>query len=182
MECVVLKSGRQIGIRPVMADDGPRLLAAYELLSEESKYQRFLGPKPSLSPRDVRYLTDLDGFNHFALVATPADDPDRFLGVGRCVRLRSDPRAAEFAITVGDPYQGEGIATELLSRLADQATELGIERVTATMLADNVPAHRLMRRLARDWHGHTPNNVVELAVSQRNEGPTDEVEVAPLAA
>jgi RimJ/RimL family protein N-acetyltransferase len=180
MELVQLKSGRRVLIRPLVADDGARLQAAFELLSDETKYQRFLGAKPSLSPRDIRYLTELDGWNHFAFVATPAEDPGRILAVGRFVRLKDDPRCAEFAIVVGDPFQGEGMATALLERLADLAATQGIERVTATMLADNVPAHRLMRRLAADWHG--PGRVVELTVRQRRAGPTDELEIAPQAA
>ena len=36
-------------IRPIAADDGPRLRAAYDRLSSESKYRRFLAPKPHLT-------------------------------------------------------------------------------------------------------------------------------------
>jgi RimJ/RimL family protein N-acetyltransferase len=176
MELVHLKSGRTIGIRPIAADDGPALSASYERLSERSKYQRFLGPKPFLSASEVRYLTEIDGSNHFALVATSAEDPTWIIAVGRCVRLHDDPSAAEFAIVVGDPYQGEGIATELLNRLAADAAASGVERVTATMLADNLAAHRLMRRLAAAWR--SPGQVAELTLSERHTGPTDDLEVA----
>ena len=180
MDQIELKNGMKVFVRPLGAEDGPRLEAAYGLLSEETKYQRFLGPKPFLSPREISYLTDVDGHNHVALAATLGEDPDRIIAVGRFVRLPDDPTAAEFAIVVGDPYQGQGIGSALLARLADIATEQGIERVTATMLAENVPAHRLMRRLATDWH--VPGRIVELTVQQHSSGPTDEVEVSPLAA
>jgi acetyltransferase len=164
---VTLESGRRIVIRPIAATDGPALEAAYLALSPRSKYQRFLASKPELTSEEVRYLTELDGRNHIALVATPADNRNRILGVGRFVRLRDDPRAAEFAVTIGDPYQGEGIATKLLEQLAAIAADRGIERVTATMLAENVAAHKLMRRLASKG----------FELHERHAGITDELEV-----
>jgi acetyltransferase len=180
VEFVHLCSGRSIFIRPLAAEDGPRLEAAYDRLSPESKFRRFLVSKPHLSTREVRYLTNVDGRDHVALVATPAEDPNWILAVGRFVRLPEDPRAAEFAIVVGDPFQREGIATALLSRLADIAVEQGIDRVTATMLADNVAAHRLMRRLAANGLD-VGGEVLELAMEERHAGPVDELEVAPAA-
>jgi RimJ/RimL family protein N-acetyltransferase len=67
-----------------------------------------------------------------------------------------------------------------VTRLADIAAEHGIKRVTATMLADNVAAHRLMRRLAAnglDIDGES----VRLAMEERHAGSVDELEVAPAA-
>jgi RimJ/RimL family protein N-acetyltransferase len=169
VDVIRLVSGREIMIRPIRPDDGRHLEAAYRGLSPSSQYQRFLAPKPRLSSNEVSYLTQLDGSRHCALLATPADDPNWILAVGRYVSLQDDPHAAEFAIVVGDPYQGEGIGTALMERLAQIAAEHGIERVTATMLATNRAAHRLMRHLAGDAH---------VAVDERHAGHLDEVEVA----
>jgi RimJ/RimL family protein N-acetyltransferase len=162
VEIVTLPNGRQVSIRPVQADDGPRLSLAYDRLSPETKYRRFLAVKPRLTEGDVRYLTSADGNDHVALLATPAGDPELIIAVGRFVRIEEDPRAAELAIVVGDPYQGEGLGTELLARLADAALARGIERLKATVLADNVPVHRLLR------HG---------VARERHLGPIDEVEI-----
>jgi RimJ/RimL family protein N-acetyltransferase len=49
---------------------------------------------------------------------------------------------------VGDRWQGQGLGTEVLERLADAAHERGIERFSATMLAENAAVHRLVRRLS----------------------------------
>ncbi|HEY5319127.1 MAG TPA: GNAT family N-acetyltransferase [Solirubrobacteraceae bacterium] len=81
-------------------------------------------------------------------------DPASIIGVGRFVRHQGAPTAAEFAIVVGDRFQGEGLATELMSRLADAALERGITRFTATVLADNEPVHRLLHRLAGQFAEH----------------------------
>ena len=165
MDVVRLPSGREVSIRPIRADDGVRLQAAYDRLSARSKYQRFLVAKPGLTDADARYLVQIDGFDHVAVVATPVDDPDVIIGVARFVRLPDDPSAAEFAVVVGDPFQREGLATELLKRLAGAATERGIERFRATMLAENAGAHRLVR-------GLSPGRTQE-----RHFGPVDEIDV-----
>jgi RimJ/RimL family protein N-acetyltransferase len=162
MEIVTLPTGRRVGIRPIRADDGPRLQAAYERLSPQTRYRRFLTIKPSLTEADVRFLTGVDGTDHFALVTTPADDPERIIAVARFVRQRQDSSAAELAVVVGDQFQGEGLGTELLSRLAEAALARGIVRFQGTVLADNLPIHRLLR------HG---------TVRERHLGPIDEVEV-----
>jgi len=165
MERVRLSSGVEVVIRPLRADDGERLRAAYERLSPETKYRRFLVPKPHLSSTDVRYLVDVDAINHVALVATAAEDPERIVAVGRFVRLADDPAAAELAVVVGERFQGEGLGSMLLERLAQAALARGITRLRATMLAENIPAHRLASRLA-------VSNVRERRVSE-----VDEIEV-----
>ncbi|MEA2159736.1 MAG: hypothetical protein QOD66_2116 [Solirubrobacteraceae bacterium] len=165
MEPIRLHTGREVVIRPITPGDGPALQAAYLRLSPLSKYRRFLAPKPHLSTADTRYLVQVDGQDHVALVATPAGDPDWILAVGRFVRLPEDPRMAEFAVVVGDPFQGEGIATALVQRLSEAASALGITRLRATLLAENGPAHRLVRGIP----GHI--------AAERRSGPVDEIEV-----
>lgn len=149
MELIRLKSGREVLIRHIRPEDGECLQLAYDHLSPESRYRRFLAAKPHLSASEVRYLVNADGHTHVALIATRPDDAGSILGVGRYVRLPEDPEAAEFAIVVGDPFQGEGLGTELLERLADVAVAHGVTRFHATMLAENEPAHRLLHRLGK---------------------------------
>ena len=164
-EPIALKSGRTVLIRPIFPTDGPGLRAAYEHLSTESKYRRFLTPKPHLSTAETRYLVQIDGRDHVALVATPVDAPDEFLAVARFVRLDEDPAQAEFAIVVGEPFQQEGLGAALMERLRLAAAARGITSFKATMLADNLPAHRLVRGFAA-----TPT-------AERHLGPVDEIEL-----
>jgi RimJ/RimL family protein N-acetyltransferase len=142
-----LTGGSQVWIRPIRPTDKRLLADGLALLSEDTIHKRFLSPKPSLSRAELRYLTELDGQDHFALIAVRADD-GTMAGVARFVRLPDQPETAEAAITVGDCLQGEGLGRQLAVMLADAARERGIERITATMLSDNVPAHRLMATIA----------------------------------
>jgi RimJ/RimL family protein N-acetyltransferase len=152
-------------IRPIRPDDTERLRLSHERLSEESRYRRFMSSKPSLSASDARYLVDIDGCNHYALVATVAEpDGEAIIGVARYIRLRGNPAVAEFAIVVGDAWQRRGLAGELLGRLADAAVTRGVTRFCATILVDNMAISRVIERLAAG------------PVSRRRQGSVLEVE------
>lgn len=159
-----------VQIRPIRADDRARLQASHARLSPESRYRRFLGPKPTLSESDARYLVEIDGRDHVAFVATAVVDgaegaEGEIVAVARFVRLPDAPDTAEFAIVVGDADQRRGLATELLRRLAVAATERDISRFRATMLSDNLAIQRMLERLA----------VGEVACTRR--GPETEMEI-----
>ena len=116
-------------------------------LSRESIRRRFLAAKPSLSAAELRYLTEIDGVDHLALVAVPEDDPDRIVAVARCVRPEPRSTTAEFAIVVGDALQGRGLGTLLARQLAAAARAAGIRRFAASMLGENDAIRRLMRTI-----------------------------------
>jgi len=139
-----------VEIRPIRADDGVRLRASHTRLSPESRYRRFLAAKPTLTESDTRYLVEVDGRDHVALVATAAVDgaDGEIVAVARFVRLPDEPDTAEFAIVVADAYQRRGLGTELLRELAAVASEHDIARFRATMLADNIAIQRMLERLA----------------------------------
>lgn len=165
MRSLRLKSGRQVAIRPIRPDDGPELQAAYDRLSTRSKYLRFLAPKPHLNCKETRYLVEIDGRDHVALVATPAEHPERIIAVARFVRLREDPRCAEFAIVVGDEFQHQGLGAELMRLLAAIAAERGIDAFRATVLAENTAVRALVHGL--------PGELVR----ERRQGAVDELEI-----
>jgi RimJ/RimL family protein N-acetyltransferase len=144
-----LPSGVRVVVRPIEPSDKERLVNGLRQLSLESIRRRFLAAKPRFSQSELRYLTEVDGVNHIALVAVLEDDPEQLVAVARCVRLPDRPGTAEMAIVVGDPWQGQGVGRELARRLADAALAVGIRRFAATMLGDNEAARRLMRTFAR---------------------------------
>ena len=150
-----LPDGAPVLIRPIRADDKRMLTDGLRRLSDESVHRRFLTPKRSFSRAELRYLTEVDGRDHVALVAEhPSGPVRRLIAVARFVRLAEDPHAAEVAVTVADDWQGRGLGSMLSEQLASEARRLGIRRLTATMAADNVPAHRLMARLTDHLEQH----------------------------
>jgi RimJ/RimL family protein N-acetyltransferase len=150
-----LRDGAAVLIRPIRADDKRMLSDGLRRLSDDSVQRRFLTPKRSFSRAELRYLTEVDGRDHVALVAEyPAEPVRRLIAVARFVRLADDREAAEVAITVADDWQRRGLGSQLTELLAADARRLGIRRFTATMAADNLPAHRLMGKLTDHMEQH----------------------------
>jgi RimJ/RimL family protein N-acetyltransferase len=158
-----LRDGSRVDIRPIRATDKARLRAGFERLSAQSRQRRFLVPMPRLSPRLVRYLTEVDHHDHEAMVAVGADDEEP-IGVARYVRSENDAQAAEVAVAVVDHWHGRGVATELLRRLAQRAREEGIARLTATCLADNDGALELFEELGATRVTRPGSGLVEAQV------------------
>jgi GNAT superfamily N-acetyltransferase len=144
-----LSDGTRVVIRAIRPGDKAMLARGLELLSDETRRRRFLGAKPRLTAGELRYLTEVDGEAHVALVAVLADRLDHVVAVARYVRLPGDPATADAAIVVGDPWQRRGLGRRLAVMLADAARVQGIERFSATMLSDNPAGLALMRTLAR---------------------------------
>jgi RimJ/RimL family protein N-acetyltransferase len=139
-----------VDIRPIRAADRVGLAESHARLSPASQRSRFLTAKPRLTSAELRYLTEIDGWNHVALVAVAVsgEHTGEIVGVGRFVRLAGTPESAEFAIVVDDAAQGRGLGTALAVALAEAARQRGIRRFTATALSDNVAVHRLLRTIA----------------------------------
>jgi RimJ/RimL family protein N-acetyltransferase len=157
-----LPNGTRVVIREIRPDDKPLLSDALLRLSPESSRGRFLALKLSLSADELRYLTELDGVSHVAFVAVLADDPQRLIGVGRYVRLSEDGSTAEVAVVIGDEFQGQGLGSRLGLLLADHARAHGVRRFVATMLTDNLPAHRLFAKISARLETVTTQGVDEL--------------------
>jgi len=144
-----LADGTRVVIRPVRPEDKHLLAAGALALSPESSRRRFLTVKPGLTTSELRYLTEVDGERHVAFIAVLADEPQALVADGRYVRSVLDPGTAEVAVVVGDCLQGKGLGTRLGLLLADHARAGGIQRLSATLLSDNVAAHRLFAKISR---------------------------------
>jgi RimJ/RimL family protein N-acetyltransferase len=153
-------------IRPIRPNDKGLLADGLRRLSPESAQRRFLTPKRSFSRTELRYLTEVDGRDHVALVVEhPADPVRRLIAVARFVRLQDDPEAADVAFTVADDWQARGLGSLMGKHLAHAARNRDIRRFTATMASDNVPAHRLMSKLtAHLERQHVGGGVDELVL------------------
>lgn len=143
-ERVLLRDGSAVLVREVRPSDAALLADGFARLSEQSRRFRFLTAKRELTPRDLRYLTDVDHVDHDAIGAVSEAD-GRGVGVARYVRARCDHRSAEVAVTVIDDWQHRGLGTHLLARLTARARCAGIHSFTALVAADNEAMIAMLR-------------------------------------
>jgi len=147
-ELIELRDGTQVIIRSIRREDAPRLQSLFGRLSRESIYYRFLEFRKELTAEQARRLAALDYDGQMALVAACEQDcGEAIIGVARyAVVPGSEPREAETAIVVEDRYQGLGLGSLLLERLAAYAVAHGIRAFVATVRQDNGRVMHLVRR------------------------------------
>jgi RimJ/RimL family protein N-acetyltransferase len=164
-----LADGRRLKIRPIEREDRERFRRLFTRLTPQSRYRRFLSPKPELTERELASLVDIDHVHHEALAAVDESDGS-FLAAAGYVQLPDQPHIAEVAIEVADDAQRQGIGTALAIQTLQRARANGFTHVTATTLHENAPARALLRALhfhrrSSDRHGiefglelHPPEN------------------------
>jgi GNAT superfamily N-acetyltransferase len=132
--------------------DKELLRAGFEQLSPDSRYARFMAPKARLTDRELRYLTEVDGIDHFAMGAARRHlmSKDEGAGSARFVRIVGEPDTAEPAVTVIDSYQGKGLGSILLQRLIEAAWERDIRWFRSELLAENKASRGMMESLSPD--------------------------------
>jgi GNAT superfamily N-acetyltransferase len=162
----VLRDGTAILIRAIHPDDKVRLSQHFRGLSQQSVYNRFFGLKRSLGQDDLRRLTELDFVNHVGLAATlQSQGRERFIGVGRYIRMEKDLASAEVAFAVLDEFQGCGIGTLLLKHLAKIAQPGGIRTFTAEVLGSNHQMLELFANSGFRLHDSYDNGAVHVRLS-----------------
>jgi GNAT superfamily N-acetyltransferase len=145
-EPATLRDGSAVLIRPVSPADAALLADGFTRLSPESRRLRFLTAKSELRPAELRYLTEVDHHDHEAIGALDAAD-GRGVGIARYIRAAAEPETAEIAVTVVDGWQGRGLGTELVTRLAERARQAGVRRFVALTAGGNVAMGLLLRRM-----------------------------------
>jgi acetyltransferase len=108
----------------------------HRTLSDQAVHQRYFGTL-KLEERVAHQRLRRICFNDFDReIALVVEHDGRILAVGRLSKLRGG-NEAEFAIVVGNPWQGQGLGTELLRRLVQIGRDEKLERITARILPDN---------------------------------------------
>ncbi len=168
---VALRDGTLARVRPIRADDEPRLAALYERLSRDTRYQRFFSVRQRLPPDWVRFLANVDYRARLALVVESPADPDALIAVARYEPAPGEPGTAEVAFVVQDGWQDRGLGTILFGDLLAAAAVNGIERFRAWVLADNRRMLDLIARLGEVTDRAIEQGVIELSFRPRARSP-----------
>ncbi len=148
-EChLTTEEGRSVFLRPIKPEDAPALENLFETLSPTTIYYRFFGAMKSISHKMLARFTQIDYDREIAMVAFDSNGQvgDEILAVGRIIG-DPDGRRGEFAIVVGDPWQGQGIGAAVLQKCIEIAEERGFEHIEGPVLAENNKMLKLGRKL-----------------------------------
>ena len=116
-------------------------------LTKQTIYYRFLSPIKHLTQKMLFLFTQIDYDRDMALVALDQTGSDEIMiGVARLISDWAGVEA-EFAVLIGDPWQGKGIGGALMERIIDIARERGIHTLWGIVLAENTTMLELARKL-----------------------------------
>ncbi len=133
---VLASDGGVVRLRPITPDDAEAMQLFHARLSDRTRYLRYFGPYPRMTPKDLYRTSHVDYHDRVGLVIELGAE---IIAVGRYELLpeRPDPRAAEVAFVVADAHQGRGLGSILLEHLAGAAAENDIDTFVAEVLAEN---------------------------------------------
>jgi GNAT superfamily N-acetyltransferase len=163
---VRLAGGGEIVVRPIESGDERELALGFRRLGALSRFRRFREPIDRLSEEQLVELTHVDHDWREALVALDAATGEG-IGVARWVRVPGDPGRAEVACTVLDAWQGRGVGSALVERLAARAADAGIERCTALIVGGERPARRLLAHVADAIEERREGGALEITARAR---------------
>ena len=147
---MVSVDGRRIFIRPVKPEDAALFKALFKTLSPTTIYYRFFGSIKELKPEMLARFTQIDYDREVALVAIDEEsETDSMLGVARIIG-DPDGKTGEFAVLVGDAWQGKGIGSSLLEKCLSIAEKQGFKTVTGIVLHENKNMLALGKKLGFD--------------------------------
>lgn len=174
---ILLRDGRPAFLRVATREDLPALQELLQRSSISSRYFRFFG---GITPADgASRLIAQDSAAQAAedappqfpgtgavqgltLVVTTGDGDDRILGVGSYSPV--SPKEAEVAFLVEDAYQGKGIGTILLERLALAADIAGFRRLIAQVLPENQQMLSVFQDSGYDIDRELEEGVIQIAL------------------
>jgi acetyltransferase len=137
-----LADGTSVTIRPIRSEDEPLLVQFHQTLSQESVYFRYfhlMTLNRLIAHERLTRLCFIDYEREMALVVEyqhPETGESEILAVGRLSKLHGI-NEAEFAMLVSDPFQKQGLGTELLRRLIQIGQDEKLERIKAEILPEN---------------------------------------------
>jgi GNAT superfamily N-acetyltransferase len=140
---VLLRDGSEVQIRRAGQSDAPLVAALHARCSPESRRARFLSPTPHLPPGEIVELLGGEFGLGVAELAVTVDGGSA-VGLANLRPERTD--AARVAVLVEDGWQGRGLGTALLRRIAETATEQGALELIGTARPDELGITRLLRR------------------------------------
>jgi len=161
---LILRDGSTASIRISQASDKTMMKEFFSALSAEAKHHRFFAVTV---PNDELIQSFCDSSNpgvRLTLIVTRlAGGATRIIAVG--TYAARDQTSAEVAMAVDDSFQGKGIGTLLLERLALIAVANGFRRFWAVTRAENKPMLDVFRASGFESRSRRNDGYVEIDLS-----------------
>lgn len=153
-----LDDGTPILVRPLQAQDAPRLREGFQRLSALARRRRFLDDMNELTDERIADVLARDPGNRSAWGAANLEKPaEPGIGIARYVRINGEPEAADVAIVIADEYQGRGAGFVLQACLHLTAHAHGIRTFYYDVHSENDRIIKHLKLLGAQHAGRADN-------------------------
>ncbi|OYT56687.1 hypothetical protein B6U70_03320 [Euryarchaeota archaeon ex4484_162] len=148
IKIIRLKDDSMVKLRPIRSEDEPLMLELFKTFSPDTIKFRFFLPLREITHDDLVRYCNVDYKNEIAIVAELKENNNkRLIGVARLIRDVNKKNRAEFAVVVGDPWQGKNLGLKLTEYIIEVAKNMGISELYSRVLKDNVRSLLLSKKL-----------------------------------
>lgn len=142
-----LGDGRPVTLRPIRPEDEPLEFGLFDNFSPETWRYRFFGPMKEVTHEDMVRFTNIDYRREMAIIGILEENGERkMIGVGRLI-IDPDGKAGEYAVVVGDPWQGLGLGEKLTDAIIGVAEDKGLETIYGTIMKENRRMINLVQKM-----------------------------------
>ncbi len=164
-------SGQEITIRPAKVVDERRIQEHFYSLDKNDVVSRFFHEKDRFVADEMESVSQVDYIKNLTLIATVGEFGfSKVVGVAE-YKLDEDPNIAEIALSVSKSFQGMGLGTHLIKKLAEAAIENDIAGFMAYTSPKNEGMIRLFKSLP--YRVQTPLKEGTVVLSCRFDEPKE---------
>ena len=161
---LVLRDGTVASVREVTPADRESIRRFFHDLSPEDRNRRFFTPSEP-SDRVVEQMTDSSDPHRALTLIVHRLRSDSLRPVAIASYIAVNRTIAEVAFAVDEGFQGKGLSTLLLERLAIRAMQYGFEKFQAATLAGNTAMLEVFRDSGFAIRSKTSAGVVDLQLT-----------------
>ena len=142
-----IKDGTVVLLRPIKPEDEPLILELFNTFSEKTIVSRFFHLINVKTHEQLVRFTQIDYDREISIIAVcQPPGRERILGIGQLV-FEPKGEKAEFAVVVGDPWQGRGLGTKLLDTCIAISEERGVKYLWGEIIPTNEPMGNLFKKM-----------------------------------
>jgi acetyltransferase len=140
-----LKDGTTVVLRPIKPEDEVLFSQLFKSFSEETMRFRFFQIIKDVTHEMLTRYCNIDYDREMAIVAEIQEDKRRIIGAARLI-VEPGRNCGEFAIVVGDQWQGQGLGSKLLDDIIEIGKDMKLETIYGFVIPDNVKMIHLCRK------------------------------------
>ncbi|UCG37223.1 MAG: bifunctional acetate--CoA ligase family protein/GNAT family N-acetyltransferase [Candidatus Bathyarchaeota archaeon] len=138
-----LRNGTKVSLRPIRPEDEFLLDDLFRSFSEETMRFRFFQIIREMSHETLTRYCNIDYNREIAIVSEVIDKAGRrIVGVVRLI-IQPGQKCGEFAVAVGDEWQGLGLGSKLVDYIVEVGREMQLESIGGDIMSTNLKMCRL---------------------------------------